>query len=362
MQTACHARSGSGGLTHLVEQIVARRAESGHKALDRAARTGRGVPAAPVIDGASLALRVTHRTLRAGFRFVLLGGLILSQARPAAALDKQGSAHGGQVGGGEGGFNVSGGLMLGSALVNPTYAARPDNTGLMLLRYALHVDVDLLGPLLSIPIDVNMVTDRLRGGAAMFAPSELDLITGLTSTHTLGRATAFELGTRVEHDRPVDRDGLTQTYVDARARLLYSLGAVWPSLKDGLADGDITGYGTLGWFIYNPSYAARPDNTGRALFRYVAHNELSVWHQHIGLGVDGTFFTDRQGDNPIAPTELDFTTELIGRYQPFELHIAYERDMPVDRGGLVQSLLYALASYSFDFRSTLHPAQPKATQ
>src|SRR6476469_9475654 len=117
--------------------------------------------------------------------------------KSAHALDKQGSAHGGEVGGDEAkGFNVSGALMLGSALVNPTYAARPDNSGIALFRYALHADIDLLGRTLSVPLDVNLFTDRTRKGGLVFAPTELDVISGLTTTHALGKGDV-ELGARV---------------------------------------------------------------------------------------------------------------------------------------------------------------------
>lgn len=278
----------------------------------------------------------------------------------ARALDKQGSAHGGQVGGDAKELNVSGSAMLGASLYNPTYAARPDNTGLALFRYALHLDVDLLGRLLSIPIDVNAFTDRQRKGAAIFAPSELDLIAGLTSTHSLARGFDAELGARVETDRSVDRGSYSQTYVDARARLLYSAAALSPRLASGLADGDVSGYLTLGWFAVNPSYAARPDNTGRALLRYAAHSELSVWQRHLAFGADGTLFTDKR-ESALRPSELDLTGELIGRYDPFEVHVAYERDMPIDRGGLVQSLLYVIVAYGFDFHDRLHPPPPPPT-
>ena len=269
---------------------------------------------------------------------------------------EQGSAHGGQVGGGAQEFNVSGAAMLGASLYNPTYAARPDNSGHALFRYALHFDVDLLGRMLSIPLDLNMFTDRERHKAAVFAPSELDLIGGLTSTNTLTRGFDLEAGARVEHDRPVDRGRYTQTYVDARARLLYSAAALSPSLADRLVDGDVSGYATLGWFAYNPTYAARPDNTGKALFRYAVHSELAVWHRHLAVGMDGTFFSDRTASNPVAPSELDITPELIARRDPFEVHLAYERDMPIDRGGRVQSLLYVVVAYGFDFHDALHPA------
>jgi hypothetical protein len=288
---------------------------------------------------------------------VCLALAVLALSAPASALDKQGSAHGGQVGGGAKETNVSGSVMLGAALYNPTYAARPDNTGHALFRYALHLDVDLLGRYLSIPIDVNLFTDRERRKAAKLAPSELDLIAGLTSTNGLSKGLDVELGVRVENDRPVDRGSLQQTYVDARARLLYSAAAVSPSIADRLADGDVNGYLTLGWFAVNPSYAARPDNTGRALLRYAAHSELAVWKRRLAVGVDTTFFTDRKS-NAVRPSELDLTGELIGRYEPFELHVAFESDMPIDRGGLSQSLLYAIIAYGFDFHDRLHPPSP----
>ncbi len=250
--------------------------------------------------------------------------------------------------------------MAGSAIVNSTYAARPDNTGIALFRYAGHVDIDLIGPKLSIPIDLNFFTDRERPGAGFFVPSEFDIIGGVTSTNSLGKAGAFELGARLEHDRPIDRKGFTQTYADVRARYLYSLAKLVPSLARDLNDGDISGAMTLGWFALNPSYAARPDNSGKAFFRYGFHSELSVWHDHLSLGVDTTFFTDRQ-KNAIRPSELDLTYEVILRRAPFELHLAYERDMPLDRGGLVQSFVYTLIGYEFDLHDKLHPLRDRGT-
>jgi hypothetical protein len=285
-----------------------------------------------------------------------LATLLLVASSPAFALDKQGSAHGGAVGGGEEPkFGVSGTLAWGVALVNPTYAARPDNTGLALFRYAGHADVDLLGRKLSIPLDLNLFTDRERKGAAIFAPSELDLIGGVTTTNSLGPGD-LELGARGEHDRPVDRlrnpmtgEAFTQTYADVRARYLYSLAPLVPGLGRDLVDGDLNGNFTLGWFAINPTYAARPDNTGIALLRYAAHSELDVWHSRLALGVDFTFFTDRRAKNPIMPAEVDLTYEVIGRpSESFEVHLAYERDMPIGNPGLVQSFVYAVAVYKFD--------------
>jgi hypothetical protein len=99
----------------------------------------------------------------------------------------------------------------------------------------------------------------------------------------------------------------------------------------------------------NPTYAARPDNSGKAFLRYAVHSEVSVHHDLVSLGVDGTFFTDRDR-SPFAPSELDLAPEVILHVAPFEVHLAYERDMPIDRGGLVQHFGYLLGVWSFDLK------------
>lgn len=293
----------------------------------------------------------------------LAGCTALLWASAAHAMDKQGSAHGGQVEGESTGFNVSGAAMLGVAIANGTYGARPDNTGLTLMRYAAHADFDLIGRHLSIPLDINMFTDRTQPGVGRkLIPTELDIISGLTTTWSLGPG-AIEAGARGEIDLPLYRpDGQSdfyQAYGDLRVRYLYSLGTIWPKLKRDLADGDISGFFTLGWFTINPSYAARPDNTGSALFRYGFHTELSVWHDYFSVGLDLTMFTDRRADNPVGPSELDLTYEAIVHFSPFEAHLAYERDMPIDRGGLVQSFIYALLVWNFDFAKKPEPIEAR---
>ena len=284
-------------------------------------------------------------------RTVVLSLALLSST--SWALDKQGSAHGGAVGGEDKSFNFSGALMLGVSLYNPSYAARPDNTGLALLRYGGHFDVDILGRLLSIPLDVSFFTDSTRLGGLVLLPTEFDFITGVTSTFGAGPGD-LEVGARVEHDRPVDMGTFTQTYVDLRARYLFSFARVEPRLADALKGGDVSGWVTLGGFLFNPTYAARPDNTGLALFRYALHAELSVFDDLFSLGLDGTMFTDRTV-NLVRPSELDFTVDLIFHKGPFEVHLAYERDMPLDQAGLVQQFVYLLGVWSFDLKNVLQP-------
>ena len=292
--------------------------------------------------------------MRPGLVVSLVGAAAVLAAMPAYALDKQGSAHGGGIEGPTTGFDFSGSASLGVSLYNPTYAARPDNTGLALFRYAGHFDFDLIGRRLSIPLDINMFTDKQAiGFARKFVPSELDLIAGVTSTWRLGPG-ALEGGARFELDVSLDRGGYDvpqasgrQNYADLRARYLYSLAAIAPAVAPALNGGDVRGWLTLGWFAYNPTYFARPNNTGLALFRYAAHVEISTWDDHLALGLDAIFFTDKQAENVVRPTELDFTPELIVRFSRYEVHLAYERDMPLDQDTLIQQFVYLLGAMSF---------------
>lgn len=284
----------------------------------------------------------------------LAPALLLVVASAAFALDKQGSAHGGSIAGASSGFNVSGAGQFGFSVLNPSYAARPDNTGLALFRYGAHFDFDVIGARLSFPVDVNFFTDRDQGLDLVLAPTEFDVIAGVSSTWGLGPG-ALELAVRFEHDRPIDRGTFTQTYVDARGRYLYSFAEVFPGLKDALRDGDVSGWATLGVFAFNPTYAARPDNSGLAFLRYALHGEVSALDDLFSVGLDATFFTDRT-TTWVVPTELDFTVDLIVHRDIFEFHLAYERDMPLDRQGLVQQFVYFLTAVAFDLGG-----KPRAT-
>jgi hypothetical protein len=288
---------------------------------------------------------VTGGTIRG---WVVLASVVLGSSA-AHALDKQGSAHGGQAGDdGDSGFNVAGAVTLGSSIYNPSYAARPDNTGLALMRYAAHADIDLIGRKLSLPLDVNMFSDRLRSGLEVFAPSELDIIAGVTTTWTLGPG-ALELGSRFENDRPVGGDStFTQSYIDVRGRYLYSLASDWAALAKRKMD--FSGWATLGVFAWNPTYAARPDNSGHALFRYGLHAELSLFDDLLSFGMDGVMFTDRDSNVVVQPSELDLTPEVIIHVAPFELHVAYERDLPLTQSDYSQTYVYALLAWSFDMK------------
>jgi hypothetical protein len=290
---------------------------------------------------------------------VVHGLLLLSWIAPARALDKQGAAHGGEVEGPSKGQEIGGSLLLGAALYNPSYAARPDNTGLALFRLAPHLDFDLIGHRLSIPLDLNFFTDRQLEGAEKLIPTELDVITGLTSTWGLFKAGAIELGARYERDMPLDQGDFSQSYVDTRAKLLVGLTDAHPAIGDFFAGNAVNLSSTLGYFAYNPTYAARPDNTGIALLRYAAHFDVFVPKAYLGLYLDTTFFSDKKAEHKLRPTELDLTVGVALRLDPFELSIAFERDMPLDRGDYTQEMLFLYASWAFTVFSTQEEPSPK---
>jgi hypothetical protein len=266
---------------------------------------------------------------------------LVTGAGAARALDKQGAAYKGDAP--VTGFGVSGEVFAGVLPYNPTYAARPNNTGRALLRAGGHLDVDLLGPRLFIPLDLNIFTDRLHQPAR---PSELDFIGGVASTWDLPVGHA-EIGARAEVDTPADGRGGTQFYSDLRGRYLLSLRELRPEAAAGLRGGDVTGWLTLGWFAVNPNYYARPDNTGRALLRYAAHVAVGLGPR-VSLFVDGTFFTDRT-QNPVRPSEMDLTVGVALALGDWGIQAAYERDMPVDGqgSGLVQHMAMLQGSWSF---------------
>ncbi|HEX2735069.1 MAG TPA: hypothetical protein VHM70_25865 [Polyangiaceae bacterium] len=278
---------------------------------------------------------------------------LLTHVSPASALDKQGSAHGGKVGGDDGGMALTGSLLAGAAIYNPTYAARPDNSGRALVRIAPHFDFDLIGRKLSIPLDLNMFTDRRQNGFAVLKPSELDVISGLTTTWTLGAPTALEFGARFERDMPVDRSGVVQSYADTRLKLLYSLGEMIKGLNSALGGGNLGGSLTLGWFSWNPTYAARPDNSGHALLRYDLSVGATMLNDRLGIGTSVTAFTDRDA-SALAPSEVDVAPGITYHWEKAALQISYERDMPIDRKGLIQQLVMASASFDFELW-TPHP-------
>ena len=99
---------------------------------------------------------------------------------------------------------------------------------------------------------------------------------------------------------------------------------------------------SIGIAPWNPTYAARPDNTGRALLKYGAYAELM--YGHFGLGMTTGMFTDRYQPEWMLPSELDLTPSVIFKYDVYDFRVSYERDMPIDRGGMVQQYLYLVFS------------------
>lgn len=245
-------------------------------------------------------------------------------------------------------------LYAGYFFHNPTFAARPDNSGLVLLRYGLHADLQPL-PWLTLSYDSNLFSDKQASNE--IRPSEWDNHIGVAAQWK-----ALELSLHYERDAPADRGGLVQAYGEVQGRLLWDLTDLAPALAQRFPRQGLSGFFALGKFIARENYFARPDNTGSVFLRYVGHADLALYKEgdwKLSAAVDANFLTDRQTPNRLRPSELDLVTSLGVRWQDWELSVMRESDQPMDRAGLVQSYYAVMLRWYFDLKRFLPPpAQP----
>lgn len=263
----------------------------------------------------------------------------------ALALEKYGrplpSMDDGDENGREAEETLFGGYFLTSAFAsNPTFAARPDNTGLVGLRHMLHLETDLYKQYLTFYTDQNFFSDRTNGWIEL---SEWDGTYAFT-----GVVDHFNWRLQYERDAPMDRRGIKQAYADGLITAKFQAVQDLPGWRNFLPHQNLTAYAGAGWLFHNSNYFARPDNSGRALFRYVAHADLDLYKNKVVLYGDVNFFTDREAGNQAKPTELDWIVGLAVRWRDMELAVYREQDQPLDRAGLVQKYLAVQLRFSFD--------------
>ena len=233
------------------------------------------------------------------------------------------------------------GYLLTSAFVsNRTFAARPDNSGLVGFRHMLHLETDLYKQYLTFYTDQNFFSDRTNGWIEV---SEWDGTYALTGV--LGHVN-WRL--QYERDAPIDRKGITQEYADGLVTAKFQAVQDLPSWSRLFPKQNLTVYAGAGWLFHNKNYFARPDNTGRALFRYVAHADVDLYKNKVVFYGDVNLFTDRGASNQANPTELDWIVGLALRWRETEFAVYHEQDRPLDRPGLVQQYLAVQLRFSFD--------------
>lgn len=234
----------------------------------------------------------------------------------------------------------SGYFLTGIFASNPTFAARPDNSGLVGLRHMLHLETDLYRQYLTFYTDQNFFSDRTNGWIEL---SEWDGTYAFTGA--LGH---FNWRLQYERDAPLDRRGIKQEYADMLGTAKFQAAQDWPAWGRLFPNQNLTFYAGAGWLFHNSNYFARPDNTGRALIRYVAHADLDLYKNKIVLYGDINMFTDRETGNQATPTELDWIVGLAARWRNMELAVYHEQDQPLDRPGLIQKYLALQLRFSFD--------------
>ena len=235
---------------------------------------------------------------------------------------------------------IGGYLLAGAFISNPSFAARPDNTGRVGMRYMLHAETDLYKKYLTFYSDQNFFSDRDNGWIEL---SEWDQTYGIT-----GAVDHWFWRMQYERDAPLDKSGLKQIYADGLVNYRIRSQEDWAWWRKMFPKNGLTAYAGLGWLFHNQQYFARPDNTGRALFRYVAHFDLDLYKQKFVLFGDVNMFTDREASNTVNPSELDWILGIAMRWRDFELSFYREQDRPLDRSGLIQEYWAVQLRYAFD--------------
>lgn len=257
--------------------------------------------------------------------------------RPLPSMEQLDSAAAGEAK-----ETLFGGYFLEAAFVsNPTFAARPDNTGLVGLRHMLHLETDLYKQYLTFYTDQNFFSDRTKGWIEL---SEWDGTFALT-----GLVDRFGWRIQYERDAPLDISGTKQIYADTLLTSRFQATEDLSWWKGSFPNQNLTAYAGAGWLFHNSNYFARPDNTGEALFRYVAHADLDLYKNRVVLYGDMNLFTDREAGNKLSPTELDWIIGLALRFrEDMEISVYREQDQPLDKPGLVQKYVAVQLRYSFD--------------
>ena len=237
---------------------------------------------------------------------------------------------------------LGGYLLTGAFISNPSFAARPDNTGLVGMRYMLHAETDLYKKYLTFYSDQNFFSDRTNGWIEL---SEWDQTYGITGTvdHWFWRI-------QYERDAPLDKGGLSQIYADALINYRMRSVEDWAWWRRMFPKNNLTVYAGAGWLFHNDQYFARPDNTGRALFRYVAHFDLELYKHQVVLFGDVNMFTDREASSVVTPSEIDWILGLAVRWRDYELALYREQDRPVGQSTLIQEYWAVQLRYAFDFQ------------
>lgn len=234
------------------------------------------------------------------------------------------------------------GYLLSSVLVdNPTFAARPDNSGLAGLRHMVHLETDLYKEYLQFYTDQNFFSDRRKGWITLTEWDQTYALTG--SWNNWGWRVQYE------QDSPLDRSGTKQAYGDTLLTYRMTDANRWSWWRSMFPRQNISAYVGAGWLFHNQSYFARPDNTGRALYRYVAHTDIDLYRNLVVLFVDTNFFTDRTNGHALRPSELDWITGLALRWRDAEISLYHEQDTPLDRAGLVQRYTAIQVRVEFEF-------------
>ncbi len=138
------------------------------------------------------------------------------------------------------------------------------------------------------------------------------------------------------------------------AYALEKYGRPLPSMKKAGEKGQaveeapvVSGYWLTAAFPYNPTFAARPDNTGLVGMRHMLHLEADLYKQYLTFYTDQNFFSDRT-NGWIELSEWDGTYAFTGAVDRFNWRMQYERDAPLDRSGIIPEDADGLGRHNYN--------------
>ena len=187
--------------------------------------------------------------------------------RPLPEMEKtKGAEEGTQANQHEDESLIGGYLLAGAFISNPSFAARPDNTGRVGMRYMLHAETDLYKKYLTFYSDQNFFSDRDNGWIEL---SEWDQTYGIT-----GAVDHWFWRMQYERDAPLDKSGLKQIYADGMVNYRIRSQEDWAWWRKMFPKNGLTAYAGLGWLFHNQQYFARPITPAG---RCSAMSRISIW-------------------------------------------------------------------------------------
>ncbi|MFH2204806.1 MAG: hypothetical protein ABIJ96_16955 [Elusimicrobiota bacterium] len=241
-------------------------------------------------------------------------------------------------------------LRLGHFIRNNDRAAsaRPDGSGSAYNLYQLYFNDAFQGKKANFLADLLFLSDRERD--SNFNLASFDYLLGLAF-----KGPVWNLQFDREEGIPIDRGGGSWRYWDVRASLSgasgepkkQGLGRLPAHMRPKSSPLQLRWTATVGYFLHNKSYPARPDRTGLAQMRYCGRAEILPGTEAVSLIGEADFLTEKY--RALKPVAVEVSYGLAMR--SYGVEVAFLREYRDILGGPGHFPYYMMRmSYAFDTR------------